>query len=457
MSLAEVRLDEIKAHIRTTNMPLTEDGAALEFARLYSDELRFCHDHGKWFRWNGSTWRIENTGLAFHYARELARDLSKAEDLKALVTASKTAFAAGVERFARSDPAFARTADSWDRDPWLAGCPGGTVDLRSGLVIQADPNFAITRSLAVAPAEIADCPIWLEFLKQTFQGDHDLIRFVQQFLGYSLTGDTSEHALLFGHGTGRNGKSVLLNTAAAIMADYAVTAAMDTFTASRGDKHPTDLAMLRGPRFVTASETEDGKAWAESRIKQMTGGDPITARFMHRDFFTFRPAFKLFIIGNHRPTLRNVDEAARRRFNIIPFDYRPTVPDLTLEEKLKTEWPAILRWMIDGALDWQSNRLVRPTSVTSATETYFNDQDVFGQWLDEECEVEVGNPHKWEPSLVLFKSWSGYAERSNEHVGNRKAFAEALRRRGFEEHRGAKGQAQWRGLALRINVAGDVR
>jgi len=190
-----------------------------------------------------------------------------------------------------------------------------------------------------------------------------------------LTGDTREHALVFVFGPGGNGKSVAVNVQVGIMGDYATTAAMDVFIASAGDRHPADLAMLRGSRLVTASETEEGRQWAESRIKQLTGGDRITARFMRQDFFTFLPSFKLQIIGNHKPGLRNIDDAARRRFNLVPFVQTPAVPDRQLEEKLKAEWPGILRWMVDGCLAWQRDGLVRPASITTATEAYFADQD----------------------------------------------------------------------------------
>ncbi len=148
---------------------------------------------------------------------------------------------------------------------------------------------------------------------------------------------------------------------------------MDVFTAASGERHPTDLAMLRGARLVSASETEEGRAWAESRIKAITGGDPISARFMRQDFLTFTPTFKLFVIGNHRPVLRNVDEAARRRFNLIGFNHKPGNPHRELGEKLKAEWPAILRWAIEGRLDWQRNGLIRPNSVLAATEDYFRE------------------------------------------------------------------------------------
>jgi putative DNA primase/helicase len=442
-------LARLEAHIRAGNTPLTEDGAAQEFALRYGGELRFCHDRGSWFRWNGSICKPERTRLPFHYARELARDLAQTEDARGAISAARSAFASGVEKYAMADPTFARTADAWDADPGLAGCPGGVIDLRTGLMEPADPAHGITKSLAIDPSERADCPLWLAFLDETFGGDAGLIRFVQQFVGYALTGIVSEHALVFGYGAGGNGKTVFLNTVSGIQGDYAVTAAMDTFTASRGERHPTDLAMLAGARFVTASETEDGKAWAEARIKQLTGGDTITARFMRRDFFQFKPQFKLFIVGNHRPELHNVDDAFRRRFNIVPFNNRPAQPDPTLSLRLQDEWPAILRWMIEGALDWQANGLVRPQSVIDATETYFLDQDLFGQWIEDECDAEPDNAHTWDTSGALFKSWKAYAERAGEHAGNTKIFAESMRRRGFQSHRGAKGLRQFRGIKLR--------
>jgi putative DNA primase/helicase len=443
---------------RGLNAPLTEDSAAIEFAARYGETLRYCHDRGSWYRWDGAIWRPERTNLAFHYARELARDLSKSVSDRDLVIASKTSFAAGVERFARADRVFARTAEDWDQDPMLAGCPDGVLDLRTGEVNAADPALGITKSLAVAPAAKADCPRWTSFLNETFGGDEGLVRFVQQFLGYSLTGDVSEHALLYGYGAGGNGKSVLLNTVMGILGDYALTAAMDTFTASKSDKHTTDLARLHGARFVTASEVEEGRALAESRIKQLTGGDRITARFMCKDNFEFKPAFKLFLVGNHRPTLHSVDDAIRRRFNIVPFNYKPAKPEPDLEHKLRQQWPAILRWMVEGCVDWHANRLIRPDTVVEATNAYFADQDLFAQWLEDKCDAEPGNEHKWERSGDLFANWKLYATEAGEHPGATKTFAEQMRRRGFESHRGAKGMRQFRGVQFReARVTGDAR
>lgn len=443
------RSDNAKPGPAGDNIPLvTEDEAAIRFAERYRGKLRYCHDHGAWFEWSGSIWKRNGTGLAFHFARELARQLVDGEEAKVRVQGSKAAFAGAVERFARADPAFAVTAETWDRDPWLLGTPSGTVDLRTGVLRPASPADGITKTAAVTPSDMAECPLWLRFLDEATAGDAEMVRFLQDWAGYSLTGDTREHALVFVFGPGGNGKSVAVNVQVGIMGDYATTAAMDVFIASAGDKHPTDLAMLRGARLVTASETEEARQWAEIRIKQLTGGDRITARFMRQDFFTFLPSFKLQIIGNHKPGLRNVDDAARRRFNLVPFINTPAVPDRQLEEKLKAEWPGILRWAIDGCLAWQRDGLVRPASIKTATEAYFADQDTFSAWLEEECDVEPGNSWKSETSAVLFAAWSRYAKAANEGAMTRRAFAEAMQKRGFEVHRGAKGMRSYLGIRL---------
>jgi len=428
---------------------VTEDSAALRFADLYAGKLRYCHDSGRWFEWSGTHWSLDRTAKAFNWARELVRHLAENEPAKVRAITSKVAFCSGVEKYAQRDPALAVTAADWDADPFLLATPGGTVDLKTGKLRAARPQDGITKLTTVAPAETAACPLWLRFLAESTGSDRELIRFLQQWTGYSLTGDTREHALAFVYGPGGNGKSVFLSTVSRIVGEYAVTASMDSFTASRGDRHPTDLAMLRGARLVTVSETEEGRAWAESRIKQLTGGDPISARFMHKDFFTFQPAFKLTIVGNHQPILRNVDDAARRRFNFIPFTRKPANPDRDLEAKLSAEAPSILRWMVDGCLDWQKNGLERPESVLAATREYFEGQDTVGQWLADECDAEPENTYKTATSAALFESWSTFAKAAQEEPGSNKRFAAEMERRGFRRHKGTGGVREWRGIRLK--------
>jgi putative DNA primase/helicase len=428
---------------------VTQDGIAQVFARRFEDQLRFCHHTGAWFEWTGTHWKMDKTSLAFQFCRELSREFTMDSGQTELKEVRRISFAGGVEKFAKSDRLMAVTCEIWDRDPFLLGTPAGTVDLRTGKLREPDPADGITRITSVSPAATVDCPRWLQFLEQTF-GDAELIGFIKQWGGYCLTGDINEHALVFGFGNGKNGKSVWMNTITGIMGDYATTAAMETFTASKFDRHPTELAMLRGARLVTASETEEGRSWAESRIKQITGGDPITARFMQKDFFTFQPNFKLSIIGNHKPLLRNVDEAARRRFNLIPFNRTPINIDPLLGQKLRAEWPGILRWLIEGCLDWQNRGLVRPKSVIAATESYFEDQDLIGQWLDEKCDAEPENKYKWEATAMLFASWTEFSNLAGEGPGSRKTFSTELTRRGFENFsQGHANIRSFRGLRLK--------
>jgi phage/plasmid primase, P4 family, C-terminal domain len=285
---------------------VTEDGVARAFTEKYGGTLRFDHDAGRWYHWQEDHWQADTTSRAFEYCRRLARLASEGAKHSLLSTARKASFAGGVERLARADPAHAVTQEAWDRDPWLVACPGETVDLRTGRSAVPRPEDGITRRVAVAPAAQETCPTWWQFLEDATGADSSVMRFLQQWAGYSLTGITREHTLVFLYGDGGNGKSVFINTLTGLLGDYAATAGMETFTASKSDRHPTDLAMLAGARLVAASETEEGRAWAESRIKQMTGGDRITARFMRRDFFTYTPQFKLTLVGNHRPALANV-------------------------------------------------------------------------------------------------------------------------------------------------------
>jgi len=429
---------------------VTEDSAALVFRDRYEGQFLFDHDLKTWFVWDGCRWLLDKTALVFENVRQLVRELTKEKSDRSKLTSNRTSFATGVEKFATSDRAFAVIASEWDPDLFLIGTPEGTVNLRDGALQPPSSQSRITKLTAVSPADIADCPIWLNFLDEATGSDEQLIRLLQQLCGYALTGSVVEHVMAFVYGGGGNGKSVFINTVSGILGEYASTAAMTTFTASRSDAHPTELARLKGARLVTASETEKGHAWAEAKIKALTGGDRIAARFMRQDFFEFVPQFKLIIVGNHKPTLANVDDAVRRRINIIPFIRKPASPDRQLEQKLKAEWPMILRWMINGCLDWQKNGLVRPDSVIATTQAYFEDQDLLGQWLNENCDREPDNSHKWDTVAALFASWSAYATAAGETPGSKKAFNEAMQSRGFYPARGSKGVRLFKGVRLII-------
>ena len=270
------------AALALTRKP-SEDSVALAFAMLYQDQLRFSHDRGRWFEWDGARWREESTQIAYEFARQLARE-ANAKGARAI---ARSSFAAGVERFARSDRTFAMCGDEWDADPWLLGTPAGTVDLRTGELRPANPSDLITRTTSVAPEE-GEPMLWRQFLAQATREDEELELLLRQIAGYALTGDTREECLFFFYGSGGNGKGTFIGALREAMGEYTAVASMDTFIASRYERHSTDLAMLAGARLVIASETREGRVWDEQRVKMFTGQDPITARFMREDNFTYR-------------------------------------------------------------------------------------------------------------------------------------------------------------------------
>ncbi len=423
-------------------IPYCDESLTLAFSARHADDLRYCETFGAWFEWQAGRWREDNIRRVFSHARRLCREKSAealvsiqnektAAKIASLVASAKTV--AAVVNLARADARHATAPEDWDADAWLLNTPDGIVDLRSGQTRPHDRAALCSKMTAVAAAS-AECPRWQRFLDQVTAGDQDLQRFLRRIAGYGLTGSTREHALFFFYGTGANGKGTFLNTLTAVLGDYAKVAGMDTFTESHTDRHPTELAMLRSARIVAAQETEEGRRWAESRIKALTGGDPITARFMRQDFFTYAPQFKLLIAGNHKPGLRNIDEAIRRRFHLLPFTVRipPEERDPNLFDKLKAEWPAILGWALQGCLEWQAEGLNPPAAVIEATAEYFEDEDSFGRWLAECC---VRDPMAHETTRDLYAAWTAWAERSGMSAGSEPKFRGALKARGFESKR----------------------
>jgi len=434
---------------------VSEDAVAEAFARRHAHELRFCRDARVWYVWTGVTWR-QDGGAAFKRCREAARNAARGEEQKTRIAVGKAAFATGVEKFAKTDTALQATAATWDSDPWLLSTPGGTVDLRTGILGAVDPEHFNTRSTAVTPSDTANCPTFRAFLEQATGGSQPLADYLQRWFGYALTGSIREHALLFVYGPGGSGKGTLLHVIDKIMGTYAATATMDTFVATQFEQHSTNLAMLNGARLVTTTETEEGRAWAEAKIKTMTGGDPVTARFMRCDNFTYDPVFKLTISGNHKPRLRNPDSAMRRRFNVVPFLHKPAKPDLGLDAKLRAEWPAILRWMIAGCLEWQRTGLAPPGVVTEATNEYFREQDALVHWLTDRCEI---GSNFAETSTKLFDSWRQYAGCQGEDARTARWLADEMERRGFQPIKnthGVRGRGR-RGLRLLPPDQGAIR
>jgi len=439
----------------------SDDSLAREFTNIYAGRYLYVSSWGRWLYWDGARWVHDTTMQVFHSARMVLREQSNAILCRQAEFQAKTRGMAGavssartignVERIARSEPRHAAAAEQFDQDQWALNTPAGIVDLRTGAIREPKMGDFCTKVTRIAPG--GECPVWMKFLDDVTAGNVEMMQYLQRVAGYALTGSTQEHALFFFFGTGRNGKGTFINTLEWIMGDYSKVASMDTFTESRNDRHSTELAALMGARLVTSQEVDEGKRWAEARIKSMSGGDPITARFMRQDDFTFTPQFKLLISGNHRPGLRNVDEAMRARLHLIPFTI--TVPpekrDPNLSAKLHAEAGGILAWAIAGCKEWDRIRLAPPGVVRKATDEYFSSQDTVGMWIRDECEV---HPSVRGGKTDLYRSYSRYCEDAGEFVIPRRRWLDAMGLKGVKEVK-VQGQRMMKGVRIKLDTGDE--
>jgi P4 family phage/plasmid primase-like protien len=424
----------------------SDNALAFLFTDEHGADLRYVPDWGTWLRWCTGIWERDPAVAVFDAARGLctregniAIVLMPTGGKAVAASINKAATVAAIERLARHHAPHVRLAECFDADPLALGPAAGVA---TDLDNRGTPCFDVTTCLrpavredyftkhvTVTPAN-GNCPIWRGFLSRVMAGDQDMIAYLQRACGYCITGLIGEHVLFFLYGTGANGKTTFTNVLLEILGiswdGYAAVAPMSVFTARKYDQHPTELAMLQGKRLVVAHETEEGRAWATARIKAITGGDPITARYMRCDFFTFRSQFKLWILGNHKPLLRTTDIAMRRRLHLVPFEV--TIPeaerDQQLPDKLRAEYPQILAWMIEGYTLWRDGGGLRPPErVIAATDNYFQDEDTVATWIAECC---VLAPDCQETLQVLFASWQSWCQANGEFAGNRRRLAHQL-------------------------------
>lgn len=452
MTLLNNALREQDANAREAERLLTDlesdDGLALEFVKAQQGDLRWVERWGRWFEWTGKFWREDTTLGVYDATRAFLRNHATTKRER-MLDARRVA---AVERLARSDRAVATTPDDMDAEPWLLNTQSGVVNLRNGELKPHNRELLLTK---ITSCELGDkCPQWESFLHDVTGDDPELIAFLQRVAGYCLTGSTREHALFFFYGDGGNGKGTYLNTLRAILADYAAVSSTDVFTAGRGSRHPTELAALRGARLVAAQEVEEGRKWAEARIKALTGGDPVSARFMRQDFFEYLPEFKLIIAGNHKPRLSTVDEAIRRRLHLVPFDVtiEEDKRDPDLAEKLAKEHPGILAWAVKGCLEYQSKGLAPPERVRAATDAYFASQDLLAEFVEECCET---GPDCWETPKIMFSAWKRFAATQDVRSGTRSEFNDRMESAGYTQMRDRRRGRHWAGIKTKSALTGD--
>lgn len=377
----------------------------------------------------GHVWAPDRRNLAPHEVRvelvHLAKRLrSKADAMEAVdedgaKKLRQTAYAlqqrnalTKVKPELEAHPKVTLTVDDFDQDDFLLNTPAGIVDLRSGAMRQPDPDRLMSKSTAVAPRDM-ETPEWDQFLQDATGGNEELQDYLQRLVGYSLTGSTQEQILAFVHGPTRTGKSTFLETIAHIFGTYHEAAAADTFASSSNRGVPADIAALAGARLVTAAETQEGRSWDTQRVKSLTGGDQVSARFLYNDFFTFTPKHQIVIVGNYEPEVEGVDDAIMRRLHIVPFEQQ--VPedevDRLLGERLKEEGPGILQWAIEGCLEWLEEGLSPPAVVQQRTEEYREEEDLVGLFIEEHCELEEG---AFTSRRDLFDAWRRWCGRRGE-------------------------------------------
>jgi putative DNA primase/helicase len=303
----------------------------------------------------------------------------------------------------------ADSGEFWDADPWLLGVPNGVIDLRTGVLRPGAQSDRITMAAAVPYDPSARAPRWEQFVSEIFAGDVTLAAFIQRAIGYSITGITTEQVLFLNYGTGANGKGTLCNTLKYILGDYAFNMPFTTIELRDRAAIPNDLAALVNRRLVTASETNDGSRLNESRVKTLTGCDPVTARFLHGEFFSFEPVAKLWLSVNHKPIVRDDSFGFWRRLRLIPFTQRFEV-NPGLADELRAEATGILAWCVRGCEGWQREGLNPPESAASATDEYERDSDPLSPFIAEACEIDAAAETR---SGDMYEAYRRWAERQN--------------------------------------------
>lgn len=381
-----------------TTLAHSDDGNALALVDTYGDRIRHCPERSRWLHWTGQRWQWcpVGGGVIREYAKQIARGLPsddaaavrhKTRALSALGTAATLTQAA-------TDPRIVVVLNQLDAYPLELNTPAGIVDLRTGTLTPHNPDRLHTRITACAPDPDADPGRWNAFLADTFAGHDELVSYLQRLAGYGATGVIRDHVLPFAFGSGANGKGVLLEVLRGVLGDYATTAPSGFLMARTYPAHETEIARLAGTRMVVCSEVNEQDRFDEAKVKQLTGGDTLTARFMREDHFTFSPTHKLWLMGNHRPTVTSGGYSFWRRLRIIPFDN--VVPEERridqLQEILITQHgPAVLSWIIQGAVFYLSGGLSEPASVRVATADYVQDQDTINRFVEECCHLASTN------------------------------------------------------------------
>lgn len=420
---------------------LDDMGNAQRFLDIFGEEFRYNYTDKCFLYWDGRRWAADLDGCAeraadaaieamrqeAEYYAKTDDDLAKAFGKHIRSSRSNKSKTNMLKELQHNVPILPHQLD---KHKMAFNVPNGTLSLRSGTLVEHDRAHLITKLSPIEYTDNADCPMWLRFLDDIFAGDKELIRYIQKAVGYSMTGDTSEQCVFFLFGTGSNGKSTFLEVLHSIFGDYVMNIQPETIMVKNntGNGINSDIARLKGARLVTTVEPNEGVRLNEGLIKQLTGDDTVTARKLYGNEFEFKPEFKLWMATNHKPIIRGTDEGIWRRIHMIPFTVH--IPDerkdRQLKEKLEREFPAILRWAVDGCLLWQREGLKQPRAVLDMTRDYRREMDVISGFIDDRCEVGEGFCAK---SSELYSAYSAWCEVNTEYKMSNTKFSVEMEKR----------------------------
>ena len=462
----KVERDEHETAI-SQQFPATDAGNGELIAALYGDRLRYDHRRGRWLLWSDHHWApdceaairglaVQAARFRYHKADTIADKKAREEEARHAIRSesrdkvlSALFFAAGLE------PIRDR-GDRWDRDPHVLGCLDGVVELKTGRLRHGHPNDRITMNTGFHFDQAATCPRWLQFLAEVFENNTELIDWVHRALGHSITGDTSEQIVCVLHGDGCNGKSVFCTIVRHVLGDYAHVTPFATFEQSARRGIPNDVAALDGRRLIVAAEANENTRLNEARIKALTGGDTVSARFLNNEFFEFRPVLKPWLAVNHLPRVGDLSYGFWRRVRLIPFNrqFKGETADKHLVETLRCEAWGILAWMVRGAVEWYSRGLdPAPEAVLAATAAYQHESDELGEFIaerlfiNEACTAKAGQ---------LFKAYSAWTDDRGMKRDDRLS-ATAFGRRMGQRFRKATDRSgtTYHGVGLRLEEQSD--
>ena len=435
---------------------LTDLGNAKRFVAQAKEEMRWCPEEKEWYSWSGGRWRKDSGEVAaYRIAQSVVESIpDEAEgtdqDMWARIMrhASRSQSAKGLANMialARRQPEIVIDASKMDVASRYLGMADGAIDLKKWpceVVSVQDPY--ISMSLGVSYDLDAQCPIWDQFVLDICDGEAALARYLQRAVGYTLSGECSEQCLFFLYGSGRNGKSTFLLTLMELLGEYATKIPTEVLMSAGAKRAMQEMARLRGSRMVVASESDLGMRFSENTLKDVTGGDEITARHLYGKTFCYRPNFVLWMYGNHQPSVRGTDDGIWRRIRLIPFIRQFDTPDTSMLSRLRSEMPGILMWALRGLEMWRNEGLGSVEAIDHAVSSYREDMDGIGMYLAECCLVRDGISQS---SLDLYASYRDWAITAGEPSISRRQFGLRLRERGFRKRKEG-GVIIWHGVSL---------